>query len=115
MAQVALVDEWGRPVCNLFINVDVPVVSYLTSLTGITKELMDQYGQPLADALVTLRAHLPPNAILVGQNIKKDVEWLQLVEGLDFASMIDLAALFRLSCTLCIHTIIYICLCNNIA
>jgi RNA exonuclease 4 len=96
VAQVALVDEWGRPVCNLFIKVDVPVVSYLTALTGITKELMDQYGQPLADTLVTLRAHLPPNAILVGQNIKKDVEWLQLVEGLDFASMIDLAALFRL-------------------
>ena len=90
-----MVDEWGRPICNIYIKPDVPVVSYLTPLTGITKEMIDQYGSPIADALVSLRAHLPPFAILVGQNIKKDVEWLQLVEGLDFASMIDLSALFR--------------------
>ena len=95
VAQVALVDEWLRPVCNLYVKSDIPVVSYLTELTGLTKEIIDQQGQPIADALVTLRSHLPPNAILVGQNIKKDVEWLQLVEGLDFASMIDLSALFR--------------------
>ena len=75
---------------------DVPVASYLTELTGLNKEVLDQYGIPLADALMTLRSLLPPNALLVGQNIKKDVDWLQLVEGLDFASMIDLAALFRL-------------------
>lgn len=92
---MALVDEWGRPVCNLYVKSDVPVTSYLTELTGITKELIEQYGLPIADALMALRAHLPPNAVLVGQNIKKDVDWLQLVEGLDFASMIDLAALFR--------------------
>jgi RNA exonuclease 4 len=59
------------------------------------KELIEENGVPIADALVTLRSHLPPNAILVGQNIKKDVDWLQLVEGLDFSAMIDLSALFR--------------------
>ena len=95
VAQIALVDEWGQPVCNLYIKSVVPVMSYFTKLTGLTKEIIDQYGQSFADALVMLRSHLPPNAILVGQNIKKDVEWLQLVEGLDFASMIDLTALFR--------------------
>lgn len=42
-----------------------------------------------------LRAHLSPNAILVGQNILKDVQWLQLSEGVDYASLIDLSALFR--------------------
>ena len=30
------------------------------------------------------------NAVLVGQNIGKDVEWLGLREGLDFGSMVDL-------------------------
>ena len=33
--------------------------------------MIDQHGLPLADALALLRAHVPPNAILVGQ-----VRWL---------------------------------------
>jgi RNA exonuclease 4 len=45
--------------------------------------------------LALLRAHLPPSAILVGQNILKDVQWLQLAEGVDYFSLIDLSALFR--------------------
>ena len=49
----------------------------------------------LAEALALLRAHLPPNAILVGQSILKDVQWLQLAEGVDYYSLIDLSALFR--------------------
>lgn len=55
VAQVALVDEWARPICNIFIKPDVPIVSYLTPLTGITKEMIDKYGSPIADALVALR------------------------------------------------------------
>lgn len=42
-----------------------------------------------------LRAHLSPNAILVGQSIHKDVQWLQLAEGVDYHSLIDLSGLFR--------------------
>ena len=38
---------------------------------------------------------MPPNAILVGQSILKDVQWLQLAEGVDYFSLIDLSALFR--------------------
>jgi hypothetical protein len=48
-----------------------------------------------AEAMAHLRAHLSPNAILVGQSIQKDVQWLQLAEGVDYASLIDLSALFR--------------------
>ena len=33
--------------------------------------------------------------MLVGQNILKDVEWLGLTKGTDFAEMVDLAALLR--------------------
>ena len=49
----------------------------------------------LDKALATLRTLLPKNAWLVGQNILKDVQWLGLVEGVDFAAQVDLAALLR--------------------
>ena len=32
---------------------------------------------------------------LVGQNIRQDVQWLDLKEGVDFGCMIDLAGLTR--------------------
>jgi RNA exonuclease 4 len=57
--------------------------------------MVDAHGLPLADALALLRAHLPQNAVLVGQNILKDVQWLQLAEGVDYSSLIDIAPLFR--------------------
>lgn len=41
------VDEWGRLLFNCYIKQDVPIVSHLTQLTGITKEILDQYGMPL--------------------------------------------------------------------
>eukprot|EP00596_Hydrurales_sp_CCMP1899_P000881 CAMPEP_0119042992 /NCGR_PEP_ID=MMETSP1177-20130426/16325_1 /TAXON_ID=2985 /ORGANISM="Ochromonas sp, Strain CCMP1899" /LENGTH=305 /DNA_ID=CAMNT_0007010135 /DNA_START=140 /DNA_END=1057 /DNA_ORIENTATION=- len=95
IAQVALVDEWSRPVFSVLIKQDMPVYSYITELTGLTKEILDSHGLSLAEALALLRAHLPPNAILVGQSILKDVQWLQLAEGVDYFSLIDLSALFR--------------------
>jgi RNA exonuclease 4 len=95
IAQVALVDEWNRPIFNVLIKQDVPVASYITELTGLTKELLDAHGLPLAEALALLRAYLSPDAILVGQNILKDVQWLQLAEGIDYRQLIDLSALLR--------------------
>lgn len=65
----------------------------LQPLTGLTKETLDHYGQPLEQALATLRAHLPKTAIIVGQNIRKDIEWLGLKEGTDYGSLIDLVSL----------------------
>lgn len=47
IAQVALVDEWSRPVFNVVIKQDVPVASYITPLTGLTKEILDAHGYPL--------------------------------------------------------------------
>lgn len=70
-------------------------MSYITPLTGLTKDLIDKHGISMAEAMVTLRRNLPPNAILVGQNILKDVQWLGLVEGTDYSSLIDLSALFQ--------------------
>lgn len=95
VAQVAMVDEWNRPIFNAYIKQELPVFSYISELTGLTKEILDTSGQPLADTLAELRAHIPPNAILVGQNILKDIQWLQLAEGVDYASLIDISALLR--------------------
>lgn len=72
-----------------------PVVSYLTPLTGLTRAVVEQRGVPLERALAALRQALPATAVLVGQNIMQDVRWLGLVEGRDFASLVDLAGLFR--------------------
>ena len=95
VAQIALVNEWGQPVFNAFVQQEQPVVSYITPLTGITKEMLETHGKPLQETLNALRRSLPPNAILVGCNILKDIQWLQLREGVDYASLIDLSALFR--------------------
>ena len=77
-------------VLNLYVKPSVPVVSYLTALTGLTQATLDMYGRPLEESLRYLREQLPRHAILVGQNIRKDVEWLGLKEGVDFESLMDL-------------------------
>lgn len=65
VAQVALVDEWCRPVFNAFIRQDKPVASYLTPLTGLTKETLDKYGMPLGKFFIhihlSLFAHITVN------------------------------------------------------
>ncbi len=86
-------DQYERAILNLYVTPSFPVVSYLTALTGLTKDVLDQHGMPLEAALGVRRQHLPRNAVLVGQNISKDVQWLHLQEGQDFASMMDLTGL----------------------
>jgi hypothetical protein len=95
VAHIALVDEWCRPICSLFIKQEIPVASYLTPVTGLTKEIIDDLGVPFVDALAMLQLHLSSNAVLVGHDIRKTVHWLDLVQGLHFACMVDLVALFK--------------------
>mmetsp|Transcript_39713 Transcript_39713/g.97611 ORF Transcript_39713/g.97611 Transcript_39713/m.97611 type:complete len:279 (-) Transcript_39713:448-1284(-) len=94
-AQIALVSHSEQPILNLYVKPEGHVESYLEPLTGLSKALLDEHGMTLAQAMTILRQHLPKNSILVGQNIEKDVEWLQLQEGTDFQGMVDLSALFR--------------------
>lgn len=61
----------------------------------MSKEILDTQGIPLSHALHLLRTMLPKDAILVGQNISKDVEWLGLKYGQDFQELKDLTGLFR--------------------
>lgn len=60
---------------------------YLTSPAlhrRLTPELLDQRGVSLEEGLQTLRQYLPPDAVLVGQGINQDVQWLSLHEGRDY-------------------------------
>lgn len=54
VAQVALVDEWSRPIFNVYIKQEQPVVSYIYPLTGLTKEILDQHGLPQGESNVNL-------------------------------------------------------------
>lgn len=71
------------------------MVSFLTPLTGVTREQLEQHDVPLDKAPATLRSQLSKNVILVEQNIAKDVEWFGLKENVDYVSMVGLAALLR--------------------
>lgn len=51
---------------------------------------------PIEQALQILRSALPPTAVLVGQSISKDVEWLGLKYGEDYKELMDLTGLFRI-------------------
>jgi RNA exonuclease 4 len=94
VAQISLVRGDGAVLLDLYVKPAVPVVSYITPLTGLTPELLESRGIPLEEALAELRRKLPRSATLVGQGIDNDVQWLGLVQGQDFESMVDLASLW---------------------
>lgn len=95
VAQISLVDAYERVHCNLYVRPEVAVASYLQPLTGLTAELLNTHGRPLAEQIENLKRALPKEAVLVGQNIGKDCEWLGLQEGVDFASLVDLQGVWR--------------------
>ena len=49
IAQVALVDEWSRPIFNTYIKQDLPVHSYIYELTGLNSQILEQHGLPLGE------------------------------------------------------------------
>jgi hypothetical protein len=94
-AQIALVNANAEVILNVVVKPSSTIVSYLTPLTGLDKHIMDEKGISIEDAMTQLRQALPKDAVLVGQNIMKDVEWLGLQRGVDFGGMLDLAGLLR--------------------
>mmetsp|Transcript_13590 Transcript_13590/g.41079 ORF Transcript_13590/g.41079 Transcript_13590/m.41079 type:complete len:225 (-) Transcript_13590:305-979(-) len=95
VAQIALVDCWEQVILNVYVLPEQPIVSCLTPLTGLTEDLLRTHGTSLPQALQMLRQALPQHAVLVGQGISHDVQWVTLQEGSDFQSMMDLAGLYR--------------------
>lgn len=56
-------------ILNLYVKPDLPVVSYLPALTGLSADLVQRQGIPLAQAVAMVKSCLPQSAVLVGQNI----------------------------------------------
>lgn len=94
VAQIAMVDQLGNVVLNLIVKPSEPVVSYLTDLTGLTKEIVDG-GYPLDEALRILHSYMNNQIVVVGQSVHVDIAWLKLIEGVHFHSIIDLKGLFQ--------------------
>ena len=90
---IAAVDAYEQTVFFEYVRPDVPVVSPMTVLTGITHEHM-QTARPLEEVMVDLRKLLGENCILVGHGLKSDIAWLGLKKGVDFIETRDTAKLF---------------------
>lgn len=97
--RVAMVDSVGNILADIIIRPPGDgkgVVSYLTALTGLTKEMcMGPEAKSLEEAVSMIKSLLPKNGVLVGQAIDHDVEWLGLTPGKDFERMVDLSLIFR--------------------
>jgi hypothetical protein len=94
VARVALVDAAERTLLDALVRPEVPVVSYLTPLTGLQPGSLEA-AEPLSAVRARLLALLPPNALIVGQAIHKDLEWLDLRKGVHYAEHFDIGTLFR--------------------
>jgi len=93
LGHVSVVDQHGAVVLNLYVRPSVAVASYLPAITGLS-ERECAAGVSEEEVREAFKRVIPPSAVLVGQNILKDVQWLRLEEGADFSSMLDLAGLF---------------------
>jgi len=91
---LALVDGSSKVILRVTIKPDRHVFSYLTPLTGMTAEDMEN-GVSLEEATDLLRKHLPSDAVLVGQKPDGDIEWMKLRKGVDFGEVIDLAEVLK--------------------
>lgn len=73
------------------------VVSYLTPLTGLTREMCHETHGAVTfhQAVAQVKELLPEDAVLVGQSIAHDVQWLGLERGRDFRELFDICTMFR--------------------
>ena len=96
-ASVAMVDSKGEIVFYGMVKVpeNKRIESYLTPITGIRAEdYAHGNRRTLDETRALLKQKLPPDSILVGQKIQYDVEWLQLLQGVDFVDYIDISEIF---------------------
>jgi len=89
-AQIALVNEEGNIVRNIYVKPETPVVSYLTPVTGIDKETIVKYGIHLREGTNILKEALSPDVVLVGHCPGPDIEVLGLEKGKHYRTILDL-------------------------
>ena len=91
---VAIVDENEKVILERKVKPEKPVVSYLTPLTGVQRGDLDD-GKKLSVVLSEVKALLGPDVVLVGQGTRSDIKWLQLEQGKDYNSVVDLGEMFK--------------------
>lgn len=97
LAQIGAVDWEENELLNVYIKPKESVHSYLTPLTGITEEKLEEEGVSPEVARRKLEPLLGPEVILVGVNVQQDAAWLELEQGEHYASLLCLAELFSKS------------------
>eukprot|EP00731_Ephydatia_muelleri_P014903 Em0008g623a len=91
---VVVMGKDKRVLLKRMIRVDKPIVSYLTPLTGVRPG--DLTSAPSYEEVVReVKALLGRDAVLVGQSVKSDIEWMQLEQGRDYSSTVELGDLFK--------------------
>ena len=91
---VVVMDKDERVLLKKAIRVDKPIVSYLTPLTGVgPRDLTSSHSYE--DVVREVKALLGRDAVLVGQSVKSDVQWMKLEQGRDYASTVELGDLFK--------------------
>jgi DNA polymerase III epsilon subunit-like protein len=80
------------------VDVAIAVPRLFSPLTEYTQMTADDIaaGIPLEDVREMVRAHVGPHGILVGHSVEHDINWLELVEGVDYESYRDTAQVFAI-------------------
>ena len=82
VGRIAMVNSAEELVYDVVVDVvgdGWEVKSYMTKLTGLTEEMCAK-GVPLKEAVEGLKEKLPKEAVLVGQGIHHDIEWVRVCE-----------------------------------
>lgn len=94
VCSVAVVDTKENVLLLKKVKPKSPVMSYLTPLTGLRQGDLED-AESLSDVIHEVKALLGPEVVLVGQGIQSDITWLELKQGTDYASAIDLGVMFK--------------------
>ncbi|XP_036009114.1 RNA exonuclease 5 isoform X7 [Mus musculus] len=80
LTRISLVTEGGYCLIDELVKPDLKILDYLTSFTGITKEILNPVTTKLKDVQKLLRELLPPDAVLVGHCLDLDLRVLKIAE-----------------------------------
>nr|XP_038934609.1 RNA exonuclease 5 isoform X5 [Rattus norvegicus] len=80
LTRISLVAEGGYCLMDELVKPDFKILDYLTSFSGITKEILNPVTTKLKDVQKLLRELLPPDAVLVGHCLDLDLRVLKIAE-----------------------------------